>query len=75
MTTPLPVASALSGKSATAKAPDIATVSVSDTLATLHANPDTGLTLAEVETRRTESTVRIGIYPSPATSGSDPHDE
>jgi plasma-membrane proton-efflux P-type ATPase len=33
---------------------DIASASVSDTLAALHVNPETGLTLAEVETRRNE---------------------
>ena len=37
-------------KPATAKAPDIATASVPDTLATLHVNPDNGLTNADVET-------------------------
>ena len=41
-------------KAATAKAPDIATASVPDTLATLHVNPDTGLTRAEVDTGRKE---------------------
>ena len=39
---------------ATAKAPDIATASVPDTLAALHVNPDTGLTRAEVDVRRKE---------------------
>jgi magnesium-transporting ATPase (P-type) len=34
--------------------PDIASASVSDTLAALHANPETGLTNAEVDTRRKE---------------------
>jgi plasma-membrane proton-efflux P-type ATPase len=42
-------------KPATAKAPDIATASVPDTLATLHVNPDNGLTSADVETRRKEN--------------------
>jgi magnesium-transporting ATPase (P-type) len=37
---------------ATAKAPDIATASVPDTLAALHVNPDTGLARAEVDVRR-----------------------
>ena len=41
-------------KPATAKAPDIATGSVSDTLAALHVNPDTGLARAEVDVRRKE---------------------
>ena len=41
-------------KPANAKAPDIATASVPDTLAALHVNPDTGLTHAEVDTRRKE---------------------
>ncbi len=39
---------------ATAKAPDIASASVPDTLAALHVNPETGLTHAEVDTRRKE---------------------
>jgi H+-transporting ATPase len=34
------------------KPPDIASAAVSDTLAALHVNPDTGLTHAEVEVRR-----------------------
>ena len=37
-----------------AKPPDIASASVPDTLASLHVNPDTGLTGAEVDTRRQE---------------------
>src|ERR1019366_1667736 len=41
-------------KAANAKAPDIATASVPDTLAALHVNPDTGLTRAEVDTGRKE---------------------
>ena len=41
-------------KPATAKAPDIAAGSVSDTLAALHVNPDTGLARAEVDVRRKE---------------------
>ena len=42
-------------KPATAKAPEIASASVSDTLATLKVNPETGLTRAEVDTRRKEN--------------------
>ena len=34
--------------------PDIASAPVTETLAALHVNPDTGLTRAEVDTRRTE---------------------
>src|SRR5450631_1892708 len=41
-------------ESASANSPDIAAASVPDTLATLHVNPDTGLTHAEVEIRRKE---------------------
>lgn len=41
-------------KLANAKPPDIASGSVPDTLATLHVNPDTGLTHAEVDVRRKE---------------------
>ncbi len=41
-------------KPANAKPPDIASASVSDALAALHVNPDTGLTGAEVEVRRKE---------------------
>src|SRR5579872_6411098 len=40
---------------ASAKAPDIASVSVTETLATLHVNPETGLTRAEVDVRRKAS--------------------
>jgi H+-transporting ATPase len=39
---------------ATAKAPGIASAAVPDTLAALHVNPETGLTQAEVDTRRKE---------------------
>src|SRR5579872_4027542 len=39
---------------ANAKGPDIATASVSDTLASLHVNPETGLTHADVDIRRRE---------------------
>ncbi len=39
-------------KPANAKAPDIASASVPDTLAALHVNPDTGLTHAEIDLRR-----------------------
>jgi len=38
-------------KPATAKAPDIVSAPVPDTLAALHVNPETGLTRAEVDTR------------------------
>ena len=38
-----------------AKAPDIASESVPDTLTILHVNPDTGLTQAEVDVRRKEN--------------------
>ena len=41
-------------KPANAKPPDIASASAPDTLAVLHVNPDTGLTSAEVDTRRKE---------------------
>ena len=41
-------------KPARAKPPDIASASIPDTLAALQVNPDTGLTLAEVEVRRKE---------------------
>ena len=47
-------ADSLSPKSAAARAPDIAAMSVPDTLAALHVNPDTGLTHAEVEVGRKE---------------------
>src|SRR5487761_2490873 len=40
---------------ANGKPPDIATASVPDTLASLHVNPDTGLTRAEVDVRRKEN--------------------
>ena len=39
----------------TAKAPELASVSVPDTLASLKVNPDTGLARAEVDTRRKEN--------------------
>ena len=42
-------------KPADAKPPDIASMSVPDTLASLHVNPDTGLTHAEVDVRRKEN--------------------
>jgi magnesium-transporting ATPase (P-type) len=41
-------------KPANAKPPDIASASIPDTLATLHVNPDTGLTQAEVDASRKE---------------------
>ena len=44
-----------SPKPANAKPPDIASMSVPDTLASLHVNPDTGLTHAEVDVRRKEN--------------------
>ena len=42
-------------KPAKTKPPDIASASVPDTLATLHVNPETGLTHAEVDVRRKEN--------------------
>jgi H+-transporting ATPase len=42
-------------KPVNAKLPDIASASVPDTLATLKVNPDTGLSQAEVDTRRKEN--------------------
>lgn len=39
-------------KPATGKSPDIATASITDTLAMLHVIPDSGLTIADVETHR-----------------------
>src|ERR1017187_1922620 len=42
------------GKPANGKPPDIAAMSVPDTLAALHVNPDTGLTLAEADASRKE---------------------
>jgi H+-transporting ATPase len=45
----------LAAKPDAGKAPDIATVSVPDTLAALHVNPGIGLTGAEVDTRRKEN--------------------
>ena len=42
-------------KPANTKPPDIASASVPDTLAALQVNPDTGLTHAEVDTRRKEN--------------------
>jgi plasma-membrane proton-efflux P-type ATPase len=44
-----------STKPANAPAPDIAASSIPDTLAALKVNPDTGLTTAEVNSRRTEN--------------------
>ena len=41
-------------ETASGKLPDIATASVPDTLASLHVNPDTGLTQAEVDVSRKE---------------------
>jgi plasma-membrane proton-efflux P-type ATPase len=48
-------AKSVPSRPAPAKAPDIATASVPDTLATLHVNPDTGLANADVESRRKEN--------------------
>ena len=42
-------------KPANGKPPDIAAASVPDTLASLHVNPDTGLTHEEVDVRRKEN--------------------
>jgi H+-transporting ATPase len=42
-------------KPESARPPDIASASVADTLATLHVNPDTGLSHADVDTRRKAS--------------------
>jgi magnesium-transporting ATPase (P-type) len=42
-------------KPVTTKAPDIASVSILDTLAALHVNSETGLTPTNVETRRKEN--------------------
>src|SRR5579862_707526 len=42
-------------KPASDKPPDIATASVPDTLASLHVNPDKGLTHREVDVRRKEN--------------------
>jgi magnesium-transporting ATPase (P-type) len=41
-------------KPVSTKPPDIASASVTDTLAALHVNPDTGLTHAEVDASRKE---------------------
>ena len=49
-----PKAEPVPSKPADAKAPDIASASVPDTLAALHVNPDTGLTLTDVDVRRKE---------------------
>jgi H+-transporting ATPase len=51
----IPKAARTSPKQADVKSPDIASASVPDTLAALHVNPDTGLTGAEVDTRRKEN--------------------
>jgi H+-transporting ATPase len=47
-------AAAVPAKPAAGTPPDIASASISDTLATLHVNPDTGLTRAEVDAGREE---------------------
>ena len=44
-----------SSKPVNTKPPDIASASILDTLATLHVNPDTGLTHTEVDIRRKEN--------------------
>src|SRR5450756_2338114 len=49
-----PGAAPAPSKPANGKPPDIATASVPDTLSTLHVNPNTGLTHAEVDVRRKE---------------------
>src|SRR5450756_1214848 len=49
-----PKKGSLPSKLANAKPQDIASASVSDTLAALHVNPETGLARDEVETRRKE---------------------
>jgi H+-transporting ATPase len=49
------VAQPAPAKAPESKPPDIASASVPDTLASLHVNPDTGLTGAEVDVRRKES--------------------
>jgi magnesium-transporting ATPase (P-type) len=43
-----------SPKPANTKSPDIAVASITDTLASLHVNPDTGITYAEADDRRKE---------------------
>jgi H+-transporting ATPase len=50
-----PAAAPVAPPTAKGKEPDIASASVPDTLATLKVNPDTGLTHAEVDTRRKEN--------------------
>jgi magnesium-transporting ATPase (P-type) len=50
-----PEAKPAPAKAANAKPPEIATASVPDTLASLKANPETGLTRAEVDARRKEN--------------------
>src|ERR1035441_7847137 len=49
-----PATASTPAKPVAGKPPDIAAMSVPDTLAALHVNPDTGLTHAEVETCRKE---------------------
>ncbi|MHB8523240.1 MAG: plasma-membrane proton-efflux P-type ATPase [Limisphaerales bacterium] len=49
-----PEAGPAPARPANAAPPDIASLPVPDTLAALHVNPDTGLTLAEVDVRRKE---------------------
>ena len=54
MTPNKPEVEPVPSKAANAKPPDIASASASDTLAALHVNPETGITSAEVDTRRQE---------------------
>ena len=49
-----PATTSTPAKPANGKLPDIAAMSVPDTLAALHVNPDTGLTHAEVDASRKE---------------------
>jgi hypothetical protein len=46
-------------KPANTRPPDIASVSIPDTLAALHVNPDTGFTHAEVDVRRKEQGLQL----------------
>ena len=54
MATKKPLVESTASKPATAKAPDIASASVPDTLAALHVNAETGLTRADADIRRKE---------------------
>ena len=53
--TPPPAAGAVKPKSPSGPPPSIASASIPDTLATLHVNPNTGLSHADVDARRKES--------------------